>query len=60
MQLLALQARAMEGTRPSMVTRAMFTNTPKLRPSGAPWYSAMAAPFSRAAYTSQGPIIHPA
>ena len=36
MQLLALQARAMDGTRPSIVTRALSTKTPNGRPSGEP------------------------
>ena len=36
MQLLALQARAMEGTRPSIVTRALSTKTPNGRPRGDP------------------------
>ena len=36
MQLLALQARAMDGTRPSIVTRALSTKIPKGRPRGDP------------------------
>ena len=36
MQLLALQARAIEGTKPSIVTRALSTNIPKGRPRGEP------------------------
>ena len=36
MQLLAFQARAIEGTRPSIVTRALSTKTPKRRPRGDP------------------------
>ena len=36
MQLLALQARAMEGTRPSIVTRALSTKAPNGRPRGDP------------------------
>ena len=38
MQSLARQALAMEGTRPSCVTRARSTNTPNGRPSGDPWH----------------------
>ena len=36
MQLLALQARAMDGTRPSIVTCALSTKIPKGRPRGDP------------------------
>ncbi len=36
MQLFALQARAMEGTRPSIVTRTLSTKTPNGRPRGDP------------------------
>ena len=36
MQLLARQARAMDGTSPSIVTRALSMKWPKGRPSGEP------------------------
>jgi hypothetical protein len=40
-------------------TRAASTNRPKSLPVGAPWYRAMLAPLSSAAYSSHGPIIQP-
>mmetsp|Transcript_3494 Transcript_3494/g.10940 ORF Transcript_3494/g.10940 Transcript_3494/m.10940 type:complete len:340 (+) Transcript_3494:913-1932(+) len=49
----------MDGTRPSMVTRARSTNRQKGRPVGAPQKSARVASLSSAAYTSHGPIIQP-
>ena len=39
MQSLARQAFAMEGTRPSMLTRARSTNTPNGRPKGEPCHT---------------------
>lgn len=41
MQLLALQARAMDGTSPSIVTRALSTKTPNGRPRGEPCSTTM-------------------
>lgn len=55
----ARHALTMEGTSPSMVTRASTTNSPNARPSGAPSNSAMQAPLSRLAYTSHGPMTQP-
>ena len=40
---------AMLGTRPSAVTRARSMNTPKGRPRGLPWNSAIVALLSKAA-----------
>ena len=42
-------ALTMDGTRPSIVTRASRTNTPNGRESGEPSNRATAAPLSRAA-----------
>src|SRR6266508_6295760 len=55
----AFHARTSFGTTPSIVTPARETNSPKARRWFPPTYSAIAAPFTKLAYVSHGPIIQP-
>src|SRR5437870_8326108 len=53
------QERTSFGTTPSIVTPASDTNSPNARRVVPPTYRAIGARFTRLAYVSQGPIIHP-
>src|SRR5207244_6682289 len=55
----SFHARTSFGTTPSIVTPAWDTNTPNARLVVLPTYRAIVARFTRDAYVSHGPIIHP-
>src|SRR6266705_3058903 len=57
--LSVFQLRTSFGTTPSIVTRDRARNSPNARVVVAPTYRAIVAWFTRLAYVSQGPIIHP-